>query len=236
MNIVILGNGPSLKQVIDYGFDKFILHCRRNNIKVICMNKILRYFETENIKNYPDYYVATDSLVNIQMYDEILNHVNKFKKSFVSVPYLYDIKRDHLTIIKRKGMEVQKISFNKSKKTINRQVSEIESKCHLCQHQNTGFSSLYIASLMKPNNIYIIGMDESYQLSEQRVIECNESDNCNYFVDSYLKSGEYVSSAPKSRVDDINHLINHIECNVYNLSDISNLKGIKMSFDKFLKI
>ena len=49
MNIIILGNGPSLQQVIGYGFEKFILHCRKKNIQVICMNKILRYFEKENI-------------------------------------------------------------------------------------------------------------------------------------------------------------------------------------------
>ena len=73
MSIVILGNGPSLKSVHDYGFEKFLTHCKDKNIKVLCMNKILRYFEKEKLSIYPDYYVASDTLVNIQMYDEILN-------------------------------------------------------------------------------------------------------------------------------------------------------------------
>lgn len=236
MNIIILGNGPSLKQVINYGFDNFILHCRNKNIQVICMNKILRYFDEQKISNYPDYYVATDALVNIQMYDEILKHVDKFKTAFVSIPHYYHINKNVLKIIKRKDINIQKISFNKSKKTINNQVSKIVSKCQLCEHQNTGFSSLYIASLMKPDNIYIIGMDESYKLSDNEVIQCDESDNSNYFVSSYLKSGEYVSYAPKSRIQHIDKLIQHINCDVYNLSDISNLGGLKMSFDEFLKI
>lgn len=236
MNIIILGNGPSLKKVIDYGFDKFILHCRNKNIQVICMNKILRYFDEQKISNYPDYYVATDALVNIQMYNEILKYVDKFKRAFVSIPHYYHINKNILKIVKRKDMDIQKISFNKSKQTINRQVSDIKSKCQLCSHQNTGLSSLFIASLMKPKNIYIIGMDESYQLSDERVIKCNDNDNSNYFINSYLKSGEYVSSAPKSRVNDINSFINHIDSNVYNLSDISNLNGEKMTFDNFIKI
>tara|TARA_B100000900_G_scaffold410166_1_gene427434 strand:+ start:1827 stop:2537 length:711 start_codon:yes stop_codon:yes gene_type:complete len=236
MNIVILGNGPSLKKVINYGFDKFILYCRSKNIKVICMNKILRYFDENNIVNYPDFYVATDTLVNIQMYNEILKYVDKFEEAFVSIPYYYDINENILEIIKREDINKQKIPFNKSKQTIISEESDIKSKCTLCKHEMTGLSSLFIANSLKPNNIYMIGMDETYQLPDEPVIKCNESDNSNYFIKSYLKSDEYVSYAPKFRVDIINKYINKIDTNVYNLSDISNINGEKMSFEDFFNL
>lgn len=238
MNIIILGNGQSLKKVIDYGFDKFILYCRQKNIQVMCMNKILRYFEEENINYYPDYYVATDTLVNIQIYDEILKNVEKFKKTYVSIPYDYNINNNILEIKKREDIEIQRIPFNKSKESVDNNISEILSKCIICKHENTGLSSLLIAiNVLKYDNIYIIGMDETYNfLDDKNIIKCNKSDNNNYFINSYLKNDEYVSFAPKSRIDNINYIIDKSKCNIYNLSDISNLKGLKMSFEDFLKL
>jgi hypothetical protein len=238
MNIVILGNGQSLKSVHDYGFEKFLTHCKDKNIKVLCMNKILRYFDKEQLNIYPNYYVASDTLVNIQMYDEILNHIDKFENSFISVPYQFEIKNNKATIKKRKDLAEQTIPFDKNKKKIQKQINLIKSKSTIINHQNTGLSSIFIASMLKPQNIYMIGLDETYELSNDKTICADSSDNKNYFTDSYLKKGEYVSNAPKSRIDDINNLIMNIQknCNVYNLSEISNLDGIRMSFDNFLLI
>ena len=236
MSIVILGNGPSLKSVHDYGFEKFLRLCKDRNIKVLCMNKILRYFDKEQLSIYPDYYVASDTLVNIQMYDEILNHIDKFEHAFISIPYEYEIKNNKATIKKRKDLPEQTIHFEKNKKKIQKQINLIKSKSTIINHQNTGFSGVHIASSLKPKNIYMIGLDESYQLADDKTICVSKSDNNNYFTDSYLKNGEYVSNAPKSRINDLNNLIHHVQtkCKVYNLSEISNLDGERMSFDKFI--
>ena len=117
MKIILLGNGPSLKQIIDYGFDKFMTFCNNNDIKVFCMNKILRYLKKHNIQNLPHYYVATDSFVNIQMYDEILEYSDKFEKLYVSLPAKYTVENDKLNIYKFN--EKQKpISLNTDKNHI----------------------------------------------------------------------------------------------------------------------
>ena len=236
MSIVILGNGPSLKSVHDYGFEKFLRLCKDRNIKVLCMNKILRYFDKEQLNIYPDYYVASDTLVNIQMYDEILNHIDKFEHAFISIPYEYEVKDNKAIIKKRKDLPEQTIPFEKNKKKIQKQINLIKSKSNIINHQNTGFSGVHIASSLKPKNIYMIGLDESYQLADDKTICVSKSDNNNYFTDSYLKNGEYVSNAPKSRINDLNNLIHHVQtkCKVYNLSEISNLDGERMSFDKFI--
>ena len=235
MSIVILGNGPSLKSVHDYGFEKFLRLCKDRNIKVLCMNKILRYFDKEQLSIYPDYYVASDTLVNIQMYDEILNHIDKFEHAFISIPYEYEVKDNKAIIKKRKDLPEQTIPFEKNKKKIQKQINLIKSKSTIINHQNTGLSSIHIASMMRPKNIYMIGLDESYQLAQDKTICVSKSDNNNYFTDSYLKNGEYVSNAPKSRINDLNNLIHHVQtkCKIYNLSEISNLDGERMSFDKF---
>ena len=235
MSIVILGNGPSLKSVHDYGFEKFLRLCKDRNIKVLCMNKILRYFDKEQLSIYPDYYVASDTLVNIQMYDEILNHIDKFEHAFISIPYEYEVKDNKAIIKKRKDLPEQSIPFEKNKKKIQKQINLIKSKSTIINHQNTGFSGIHIASSLKPKNIYMIGLDESYQLAQDKTICVSKSDNNNYFTDSYLKNGEYVSNAPKSRINDLNNLIHHVQtkCKIYNLSEISNLDGERMSFDKF---
>lgn len=235
MSIVILGNGPSLKSVHDYGFEKFLRLCKDRNIKVLCMNKILRYFDKEQLSIYPDYYVASDTLVNIQMYDEILNHIDKFEHAFISIPYEYEVKDNKAIIKKRKDLPEQTIPFEKNKKKIQKQINLIKSKSTIINHQNTGFSGIHIASSLKPKNIYMIGLDESYQLAQDKTICVSKSDNNNYFTDSYLKNGEYVSNAPKSRINDLNNLIHHVQtkCKIYNLSEISNLDGERMSFDKF---
>lgn len=235
MSIVILGNGPSLKSVHDYGFEKFLRLCKDRNIKVLCMNKILRYFDKEKLSIYPDYYVASDTLVNIQMYDEILNHIHKFEHAFISIPYEYEVKDNKAIIKKRKDLPEQTIPFEKNKKKIQKQINLIKSKSTIINHQNTGFSGIHIASSLKPKNIYMIGLDESYQLAQDKTICVSKSDNNNYFTDSYLKNGEYVSNAPKSRINDLNNLIHHVQtkCKIYNLSEISNLDGERMSFDKF---
>lgn len=245
MSIVILGNGPSLKSVHDYGFEKFLKLCKHRNIKVLCMNKILRYFDKEKLSIYPDYYVASDTLVNIQMYDEILNHIDKFEHAFISIPLRYEIKNNKATIKKRKDLPEQTIPFEKNKKKIQKQINLIKSKSTIINHQNTGLSGIHIASMLnqryaslKPKNIYMIGLDESYQLSDDKttnLVCVSKCDNNNYFTDSYLKNGEYVSNAPKSRINDLNNLIHHVQTKskVYNLSEISNLDGERMSFDKF---
>lgn len=234
-SIVILGNGHSLKSVHDYGFEKFLKLCKHRNIKVLCMNKILRYFDKEKLSIYPDYYVASDTLVNIQMYDEILNHIDKFEHAFISIPFQYEV-QDNLAIIKkRKDLPEQTIPFEKNKKKIQKQINLIKSKSTIINHQNTGLSGIHIASMLKPKNIYMIGLDESYQLADDKTICVSKCDNNNYFTDSYLKNGEYVSNAPKSRINDLNNLIYHVQTKskVYNLSEISNLDGERMSFDKF---
>ena len=43
MDIIILGNGHSLKKVVEFGFDEFIEKCQKKNIKVICMKGWLFY-------------------------------------------------------------------------------------------------------------------------------------------------------------------------------------------------
>jgi hypothetical protein len=93
--------------------------------------------------------------------------------------------------------------------------------------------------MIKSKNIYMIGLDESYQLADDKttnLVCVSKCDNNNYFTDSYLKNGEYVSTAPKSRINDLNNLIYHVQdnCKIYNLSEISNLDGERMSFDKFI--
>jgi hypothetical protein len=196
------------------------------------MNKIIRYFEREKISIYPNYYVASDTLVNIQIYDEILKSIDKFDDSFVAIPTDYKIKNGILSIKKRQDLQIQELPTQKNKKSIDRDIINIKKKAMIINHQNTGYSSIQIAAMMKPENIYLIGLDESYQLPTEKLLRVDKSDNKNYFDDSYLKSGEYVSPAPISRINDINNLIEMLQpnINIYNLSSVSKLVVIYLLF------
>jgi len=234
MKIIILGNGPSLKQVTDYGFDKFMTFCKNNDIKVFCMNKILRYLKKHNIQNLPHYYVATDSLVNIQMYDEILEFADKFEKLYVSVPKEYSVKNDILTICKYITSTFD-ILTNNSQEYYDNLVSQIKQKCRIVNHHSTGIKSIQIAIEMKPDKIYLIGFDENYNLNNELLLYTNniENRNDNYFSDTYLKDGEYISSAPSQRLNCINGTIKQCKIPVYNLNTESKVAGEKMKFETF---
>ena len=237
MKIILLGNGPSLKQIIDYGFDKFMTFCNNNDIKVFCMNKILRYLKKHNIQNLPHYYVATDSFVNIQMYDEILEYSDKFEKLYVSVPAHYSVENDKLNIYKFN--ERQKISLNtdKNQEYYDHLISQIKetSTINVIKHNSTGLECFNIATKMKPDTIYLIGYDENYNLQNKTHINTNdiENRNDNYFSDTYLKDNEYVSSAPSERLNCINSTIKECKIPVYNLNTESKVAGEKMTLETF---
>lgn len=239
MDIIILGNGHSLKKVVEFGFDEFIEKCQKKNIKVICMNKILRYLKSNNIKHIPDYYVATDSLVNIQMYDEILEQSHLFKKCFVATPYSYDVKDNKLILCKRQSFPHIEIDTDKDKNYYDNIINDLINKDNvdIRQHESTGFYSLKIAESFRPRMIFMIGMDETYDLENKLTIVVSPDGihNNNYFCDSYLKSGEYISPANESRIKTLNNHIKKSTYRIYNLSDISNIGGIRLDFDIFIK-
>jgi hypothetical protein len=236
MDIIILGNGHSLKKVVEFGFDEFIEKCQKKNIKVICMNKILRYFKSNNIKNIPDYYVATDSLVNMQMYDEILEYSESFKKCFVSTPFSYVVKDNKLILSKIQGFPEIEIDTDKDKNYYDNIINDITKKGNIDikEHGSTGLISLKIAESFRPQMIFMIGMDETYDLENKSTILVSDMHNNNYFCDSYLKSGEYISPANEGRIKTLNKHIKKSTYKFYNLSDISNIDGIRLDFDNFI--
>ena len=200
------------------------------------MNKILRYLKSNNIKHIPDYYVATDSLVNIQMYDEILEQSDLFKKCFVATPFSHDVKDNKLILSKSQCLPHIEIDTDKDKKYYDNIINDLINKDNvdIREHCSTGLNSLKIAESFRPRMIFMIGMDETYDLENKSTILVNDIHNNNYFCDSYLKSGEYISPANENRIKTLNKHIKKSTYKIYNLSDISNIDGIRLNFDNFI--
>ena len=217
VKIFIIGNGNSTKKIINFGFENFIKLLKKNNFIIICMNKILKFFEKENIKCIPDYYVAGDVQVNISMYSYIIKFKNLFKKCYI-------------------GMKNHSLS---NKKIIN-ELSKFEN-INIINHTSTGSYSLKLALNMKPSEIYMIGMDENYNFCDKfnktsLTIKDIPNINDNYFFNYYIEDKEIFSRVLSNRKNTLKLIIDKISktTNIYNLSNISTLKCTYLSFNNFL--
>lgn len=245
-NILIIGNGPSSKQILDYGWDKFIYEAKQNGFIIICMNKIIRYFKQKEITNFPDYYVAADSAVGVNIISEIIPYLHKFKKNYISVPV-------HLDKSKRtfkKHSRGATINTNLKESTFEQLQNDIiylsnNPNVNITTHNNTGCQSLILAeelALCHKSNIFLIGYDESYDFAHAKIITLDsvssENLNHNYFTPDYLKENDIISVTNPKRINDVNAIINDIQKRgilVFNLSDISKIQsGLQLKFHDFI--
>lgn len=225
MKYILIGNGPSAKGLLDIGIDTFFKRVKAGYI-VICMNKIIRY----PLTHYPQYYLAADTFVNIQLYGEILDNLNNFEKAFIAFPHSltktelikrYNIKEMDITCLNLTDQDVEKI---------HRQMEELRThpKVVPIHHECTGLQAMKMCKGAK--EIYMIGMDESYSLKKDSMILTADKFKDKYFFKDYIKTTDIVSWAPRYRVNIINKSISyHIKNGVavYNLSTISKLNGKK---------
>lgn len=232
MKVIIMGCGPSLKNVEKFGFEKFIKIAKDNGFVLICMKKILRYFEKNKINELPNYYISSDSLSYINTYNIINNFINKFEKMYISIPY----KVNKNKIQKEENYEEIEINFNFNK--VNDSIRNLKKnkKVTITRHSSTGSAALNLAIKLKPQEIYLIGMDENYFFQDnKKIINSNFVNKNNYFCSDYLNENELVSTAPINRIKSLNYIINKSKIDIYNLSDISNLEGKKnISFKEFI--
>ena len=224
--IFIIGNGKSAKKIIEYGFEKFIRLLKLNNFKIICMNKILKYFQKENIKNLPDYYVAGDVKVNIDIREFISNYTDKFEKCYIASKNCSSLS-DH----------------QKKELIILRDILTQKKNLQIIDHVSTGYKSLELAKDMNVDEIYIIGYDENYTFCDKHKQTNLNMDiipkiNDNYFFDYYVDKHETFSRVLSNRKTCLNIIINEInhKKKLFNLSDISLLQksGGYLSFDNFI--
>ena len=222
--IFIIGNGTSTKKMVEYGFEKCIKLLKKNNFIIICMNKILKYFEKENIKTLPDYYVAGDVMVNIQIKELINKFTGRFKKSYIG-GIKYDCS-DEIT------HELKRLRDMLSKKNVE-----------IIEHSSTGMFSLELALKIKADEIYTIGIDENYNFcdkfqSTSLSIKDISNVNDNYFFDYYVDESEKFSRVLSNRKGGLNKIIHKIckKTPFFNLSDTSMLetKFGYLSFEYFI--
>lgn len=233
MKIIIMGCGPSLKNIVNFGFAKFINLAKKNGYKIICMKKILRYFEKEKINEIPNYYISSDSLAYVNTHEIINNFINKFEKMYVSIPY--KISKNKIQK-KEKYKEIQ-INFNLNE--LNKNINNLKKSKNviITKHSSTGYAALNLAIEFGPEEIYLIGMDENYSThnNNSKSINSNFVDKNDYFYSDYLKKNEIISTAPISRIKELNYIIKKSNIDIYNLSDISKLDGKKnITFRDFI--
>ena len=191
-NLVILGNGPSLKE-----FDFSLL----SNIDSIGMNAAYRYWERINI--FPTHYICLDDqLIEThakEIHDLIIT--KKVKTAFLIAKFLdyYPdmIKQDNVYFLESFHGERQKKIANKGKgvpyiKSIPFQESD-SSKV------TTGSYAIRYAAHLGYNNITILGVDLRYVeiIPEAKkvegiklIMESTPKSNPNYFFDDYQRAGD----------------------------------------------
>lgn len=198
--VLILGNGPSLGDITDWSV---MSDLKSKGIQIICMNKILRFFHSANITSLPQNYIATDVLVNAQIAHEILPFADKFEKVRIGKPHAIN---DQYLIKRSGGKRWLCSDWNVPGSSACQSMNELlqHPRVQAVGHQTTGLAALQWACNMKADEIYMLGMDESYtmpqdgKLNENQDIATRLSND--YFCDTYIQSGEMVSEVMPSRV------------------------------------
>jgi uncharacterized Rossmann fold enzyme len=199
--ILIIGNGPSTKELNFNNLDK--------NIITIGMNSAYRYWY--KIKWFPDIYVSLDHIVTESNYENIMELLKIDK---IKIFFLHDIllkKNKHLR-------ENKKIIF----------LSDLHYKYNMFNNDmlTTGAYSIRLAIFLGFYNIDFIGIDCNYinhipgskKLENHKLIISEDMNiNQNYFFDDYQQKGDIY------QVPDVNKDF-HLRCinSIYN--DLENLK------------
>jgi proteasome lid subunit RPN8/RPN11 len=178
------------------------------------------------------------------MYDEIIEFVDLFEHNYIAIPLeisdKYMIKSEE---------NFKKVEINKEndkvidKDQVNKQIKYLKNKENVvsCIHSTTGKTCIKMAIDLKPESIYLIGMDENYSFGNIKSSTTMKTDivdtKNDYFFPNYIKENEIISWAPSfMRVKEINNVIDKSDIKIFNLSEESHLNGLKsLSWEEFLK-
>lgn len=199
--VLVLGNGPSLCDITDWNI---MFTLKSKGFQIICMNKILRFFRSQKITSLPQNYIATDVLVNAQIAHEILQFKNKFERMCIGKPY----EMNDRYIVKRSGWKQYPCSdWNISGSDACKNMNELlqQHRVQSVEHQTTGLAALQWACNMQADEIYMLGMDETYLLPPNNG-KMNENQDTakrlsnSYFCNDYIRLGDIVSEVSTSRI------------------------------------
>jgi hypothetical protein len=211
--VLILGNGPSCKNINFHEIDK--------NTITLGMNSAYRYWDT--IDWYPDIYVSLDPVVVLD-HAENINILLQNKK--IKLFFLNDNILNKFPEMKSND----KIIF----------LSDVHYKFHLFNNGmlTTGAYSIRLIIFMGYYNIDFIGIDcdyinkikESEELENNKLIIKEEPDtNQNYFFDFYQKKGD-VYQIPNVNKDFHLRSVNSVQNDIINMNidlNINNLTNNK---------